>query len=137
MSITYDFDLTRFDFAAVHAWLAATYWSPGIAREKVEKGFRSSTLCIGAYLDGKQIGAARCISDLTRFAYVSDVYVDDAHRKKGIAREMVKRMMDHPLLAEADNWYLITLDAQPVYAAIGYNLFEYPERFMVHRRNKK
>ncbi len=98
----FTFDLAAMDFAAIQRWLASTYWSPGISLDRVEKGFRASTLCIGAFAEGRQIGVARCVSDTTRFAYVADVYVDEAFRKQGIAKTMVKRLMEHPLVADTE-----------------------------------
>jgi N-acetylglutamate synthase-like GNAT family acetyltransferase len=136
MTLTYDFDLARFDFAAIHAWMASTYWSEGISRERVERGFRASALCVGAFQEGKQVGVARCVSDTTRFAYVADVFVDEAYRRQGIARQMVREMMAHPLLSDVDSWYLITQDAQGVYAEIGFTPITNPERFMVYRNKK-
>ncbi len=134
MSRTYSFDPSDFDFAVIQRWLAATYWSPSITRERVEKGFRASTLCIGAFEQGRQVAVARCVSDTTRFAYVADVYVDEAFRKQGIAKEMVKRLMEHPLVSDCDKWYLHTVDAHKVYAELGFRLFPHPERVMVRER---
>ena len=133
MSLSFIFDLAQFDFAQVHQWLAATYWSPGISREKVEKGFRASTLCVAAFAEDHMAGVARCISDTTRFAYVADVYVAAEYRKRGIAREMVRRLMEHPKLKNVESWYLLTEDAQGVYTGLGFKQFPYPERFMVCR----
>jgi len=134
MTPVFTFDLEKFDFTAVHEWLASTYWSPGISPEKVEKGFRASTLCIGAFDGGRQVGMARCVSDTTRFAYLADVYVDITARKQGLAKEMVRRLMEHPLVADVDAWYLRTLDAHAVYAALDYEPIQNPESFMVRRR---
>jgi|ERR1700677_190328 len=134
MSRMYSFDLSAFDFATIHRWLASAYWSPGINSGKVEKGFRASTLCIGSFEDGRQIAVARCVSDTTRFAYVADVYVDENFRGRGIAREMVKRLMEHPLLSDTDKWYLHTVDAHRVYAELGYKLFPHPERLMMYEK---
>ena len=134
MSRTYSFVLSDFDFEAIQRWLTATYWSPGISRERVEKGFRASTLCIGAFDQGRQIAVARCVSDTTRFAYIADVYVDEAFRGQGIAREMVARLMAHPLTADTDKWYLHTVDAHQVYAGLGFKLFPHPERVMVREK---
>jgi GNAT superfamily N-acetyltransferase len=136
MSRNYAFDLSAFDFGAIQGWLAATYWSPGISRERVEKGFRASTLCIGAFEQGRQIAVARCVSDTTRFAYIADVYVTEAFRKKGIAKEMVRRLMEHPLVADTEKWYLHTVDAHPVYEGLGFKLFPHPERVMVWERER-
>jgi len=124
------------DFAQVTALLATSYWSPGIAREVVERGARHSALVIGAFLpDGTQVGFARVVSDCTRHAYLADVIVDEAHRGKGIGRAMVRYALAHPELATVKRWVLATADAQGVYAPLGFvPIMEpenKPERWMI------
>ncbi len=123
-SLVYSHDLGSLDFKCIHSWLATTYWSPGISLERVEKGFRASTVVVGAFSSGLQVGAGRALSDTTRFAYIADVFVDAEFRGRGIARQMTQMLLDHPLIAEADYCYLLTNDAQGVYKALG---FEVPE----------
>lgn len=132
--IRYDFNLNLFDFEAVHDWLTHSYWSPGINREKVEKGFANSTLCLGAFADDQQVGCARVVSDTTRFAYLADVFVREDFRGQGIARAMVSHLIEHPKLREVGLWCLLTKDAQSVYRGLGFVEFPDPERFMVLRR---
>src|SRR4051812_23585157 len=92
-----DDTLARVDFAAVHAWLTTTYWSPGISRERVELGAQNSSLVLGAYAPtGQQAGYLRVVSDRSRFAYVCDVFVGDAFRKRGLAKALVRFAMQHP-----------------------------------------
>ncbi len=130
-----DDDLTRIDFARVHEWLAATYWSPGIERRKVEQAARMSTLVIGAYRNEEQVGYARVVSDTVRFAYLADVYVDAAYRGYGLGRAIVRFAMEHPLLAEARSMLLATHDAHGVYAALGFEPLAHPEHWMRWRRD--
>lgn len=127
-----DDSLQRIDFAAVTAWLAASYWSPGISRQRVEQGARNSAVVIGAYLEGKQMGFARVVSDTTRFAYLSDVIVDAQHKGKGIGRAMVKFALEHPALAGVEKWFLRTEDAHGVYEPLGFRLIS-DERFWMVR----
>ncbi len=103
------------DFARVHGWLADTYWSPGIPQPLIERGFAHSALTAGAYRGDEQVGCLRVVSDLTRFAYVADVFVDTAHRGHGLARAMVRFALDHPDLAMVYQWFLGTADAHGVY----------------------
>jgi len=131
MPLAYSFDLAAFDFATIHGWLANTYWSPGISFERVEKGFRNSTLCVGAFCDGKQVGMARAVSDTTRFGYIADVYVDEKFRNRGIAREMVRQLMNHADLRDTGQWCLLTKDAHAVYEPLGYEVIRDPRRFMI------
>jgi ribosomal protein S18 acetylase RimI-like enzyme len=129
------------DFARVHAWLASSYWSPGISRERVETGARHSALVLGAFDDGSgvQTGFARVVSDKTRFAYLCDVWVDEAWRGRGIARALVRHAMEHPEFATVSTWTLGTKDAQSVYAPLGFRDIRepgaYPNTWMVRRKS--
>ncbi|HRE04357.1 MAG TPA: GNAT family N-acetyltransferase [Opitutaceae bacterium] len=135
MTLRYTHALEEFDFTTIHHWLSHTYWSPGISRERVERGFRRSTVVVGCFSGERQIGVARCTSDTTRFAYIADVYVDEAFRGQGVARQMVRQLLSHPEIAEVDNTYLLTQDAQLVYRPLGFDRYPHPERFMVRRRS--
>jgi GNAT superfamily N-acetyltransferase len=109
------------DFGRVHAWLAATYWTPGIPRERVERAARNSALVLGAFTpEGVQVGFMRVVSDKTRFAYLCDVIVDESHRNRGIARAMVEFALGHPEFATVTTWTLATRDAHGVYAPLGF-----------------
>lgn len=125
-----DDDLARIDFDRVHRWLASTYWSPNIARERVERAARHSSLVIGAYRGSEQVGYLRIVSDRTTFAYVCDVFVDEAHRGHGIARAMVQHALAHPEHQGLRRWLLATRDAQPVYRRVGFEALPNPERWM-------
>jgi hypothetical protein len=50
-------DPARLDFEAIHAYLARSYWSPGIPLATVEQAARNS-LCFGVYekASGAQVG---------------------------------------------------------------------------------
>jgi ribosomal protein S18 acetylase RimI-like enzyme len=127
-----DASLERIDFARVHGWLSNTYWSPGVSREKVERAARNTALVIGAYRDGVQVGYLRVVSDKTTFAYIADVYVDEAYRGKGIARAMVRYALDHPEYQGLRRWMLATRDAHDVYRGLGFEAVPNPERWMTY-----
>jgi ribosomal protein S18 acetylase RimI-like enzyme len=127
------------DFARVHAWLSSSYWTPGITRERIEHASRNSALVLSAFAsDGAQIGFLRVVSDKTRFAYLCDVWVDEAHRGRGLARALVRHAMKHPDFATVSTWTLATKDAQLVYAPLGFrDICEegvYPNTWMVCRK---
>ncbi len=124
-------DRSRTDFATVHDWLAATYWSPGVSREIVERAARGSALVVGVFSPGGQVAYARLISDAATFAYICDVYVDEAHRGRGIARAMLRFLQEHPDFQGLRRWVLATADAHDVYAGVGFTPLLYPDRWMV------
>jgi GNAT superfamily N-acetyltransferase len=130
----YEIDETRerLDFDRIHIWLRAAYWSPDVPRDKVERAAQHSSLVIGAYRASAQVGYMRVVSDRTTFAYLCDVYVDEAHRGQGIAKAMVRFALSHPEHQGLRRWLLATRDAQPVYAGVGFQALPLPERWMLH-----
>lgn len=120
------------DFDTVHPWLASTYWSPGVSRERVEKAARHSALVVNGFIGGLQVGYCRIVSDFTTFAWVCDVYVDESARGQGIARQLVGYAMAHPDLQGLRRWLLATKDAHGVYEGLGFSVVANPERWMAH-----
>ncbi len=127
---TLDDSPNRLDFAQVHAWLATTYWSPNVSRDVVEKAAANSSLVIGCYLNNTQVAYTRVVSDRATFAWLCDVYVSEAHRGKGIARAMVAFALNHPDHQNLRRWLLATKDAHGVYASLGFEPLQEPERWM-------
>ncbi|HVR18923.1 MAG TPA: GNAT family N-acetyltransferase, partial [Polyangiaceae bacterium] len=126
---------SRIDFAKVTEWLAGSYWSPGIERAEVEHGARHSSLVVGAYAaNGAQVGYARVASDRTRVGFVMDVFVDAAHRKRGLGRALVHFALSHPEHALVYLWLLATHDAHGVYAPLGFAPHPNPERVMLLKK---
>ena len=123
-------DPMRLDLRAIHAYLQRSYWSPGIPFEIVERAVGGS-LCIGAYDGaGAQVGFARFISDHATFCYVSDVYVLEEHRGRGLSKALMGLALDHPLLQGLRRWSLVTADAHGLYRQFGFVPVAQPERHM-------
>jgi GNAT superfamily N-acetyltransferase len=130
MSFVLSDEKARLDVVRIHGWLAGSYWSPGIARAVVEKAIAGSH-CLGAYDAGDhQIGFARMITDHATFAWLADVFVDEAARGKGVGRAMVGWFLDHPDFAELRRIGLVTADAHGVYEALGFHALLRPDRYM-------
>jgi GNAT superfamily N-acetyltransferase len=128
-TITLSDDRGRLDLDRVHGWLASSYWSPGIARELVERACAGSH-CLGAYANGAQVGFARAITDHATFAWIADVWVDESSRGAGLGRRMVQWFVDHPPFAGIRRIALVTADAHGVYAALGFTPLIRPDRYM-------
>jgi GNAT superfamily N-acetyltransferase len=123
-------DIDEFDFDAVHRYLSeVAYWSPGIAREKVERAARHS-LAFGLFLRDEQIGYARMITDTATFAYLADVFVLPAHQGAGLGKWMMQCVMAHPDLQGLRRMMLVTSDAHGLYARLGFGASRHPERIM-------
>ena len=128
-----DDDRSRIDVTRVHTWLASSYWSPGVFREVVERGIRGASLVVGVYdrRDRQQVGFLRVISDKATFAWVADVFVQEAHRSCGLARAMLQFALEHPEHKNMRRWVLATKDAHGVYEPLGFKPLPYPERWMI------
>ena len=122
-------DQAQIDAKAAHAYLARSYWSPGVALEKVERALANS-LCVAVFHDGEQVAFARAISDRATFAWLADVYVLEQHRGKGLSKAMVAALLAHRDLQDLRRWALSTLDAHDLYREFGWDKPAYPERLM-------
>lgn len=122
-------DKARLDVARIHGWLASSYWSPGISRDLVERAIAGSH-CLGAYKGGAQVGYARAITDHATFAWIADVWIDEAGRGQGLGRRMVQWFIDHPRFDGIRRIGLVTADAHGVYEGVGFHALLRPERFM-------
>ncbi len=114
-------DPARLDVHAMHAYLARSYWSPGIPLDTVERAARNS-LCFGVYerASGAQVGLARVVTDYATFAYICDVYVLEEHRGHGLGKRLMEAVMAHPALTGARRAMLGTRDAHGLYARHGF-----------------
>ena len=129
MSFALSDDKAQLDVPRIHAWLASSYWSSGIERVLVQRAIDGSH-CLGAYRDGVQCGFARTITDHATFAWIADVWVDEAERGKGLGQRMVGWFVNHPSFAGIRRFGLVTADAHGVYEKLGFHSLLRPERYM-------
>jgi GNAT superfamily N-acetyltransferase len=126
-------DLSRIDLDRVHEWLARkSYWAGQMPRPVFDRAVATS-LCFGALDNGATVGFARVISDRATFAYLSDVFVDPAHRGTGISKAMMAAVVAHPELQSLRLWLLATADAHGLYAQYGFVAPASPQRYMERR----
>ncbi len=131
MDIVYKCGIGSMDFERVTEMLSQAYWSSDIKIDEIKKAAVNSALVIGAYSeDDRQIAYGRVISDKTRFAYLTDFYVDMEFRKKGICRKMAELVLAHPDLADVYQWLLVTGDAHGLYEKCGFKVIARPLDFM-------
>ena len=122
-------DSARLDVDAIHAFLTHSYWSPGIPRATVARAIANS-LCFGVFWQGQQVGFARMVTDKTTFAYLCDVYVLEAHRGRGVSKQLMEHVMQHPDLQGLRRMMLATRDAHGLYTQFGFTPLSAPDRIM-------
>jgi GNAT superfamily N-acetyltransferase len=66
------------------------------------------------------VGFCRQVTDGATFAFLSDVFVLDAHRGGGAGTFMVRIAIEHPTIAGVRQQVLRTQDAHGLYAKFGY-----------------
>ncbi|MDR3491703.1 MAG: GNAT family N-acetyltransferase [Gammaproteobacteria bacterium] len=94
-------------------------YSTGLPPERFAMVIENS-LCFSVFYKGKQVGFSRVISDYTEFASLWDVFIDDAHRKKGLGKALMKYIFDHPRIRGVFRWFLMTEDAHGLYQKYGF-----------------
>jgi GNAT superfamily N-acetyltransferase len=114
-----DDDPGRIDREAVHTYLSRSYWAEGRPRDVQDALIDNAARVVGLYLDGRQVGFTRAISDHHVQSYLADVYVLEDHRGRGLGVELVRFSVDEGPLA-GTKWYLHTLDAHALYRKFGF-----------------
>jgi len=118
MEITYTTDLSRVDWDALKAAVAADDFDNGRTPDQMRISAENSAVNIFAYAGDEIVGNARALSDSVCNAYVIDVWTKTAYRKRGIARRMMEMIAErvpgqHIYLAADD-------DACDFYTKLGY-----------------
>jgi GNAT superfamily N-acetyltransferase len=125
----------------VHTFLSTSYWAQDVPVPIIERSIEHS-MVFGMYHGTQQAGFARVITDRATFAYISDVFILEPHRAKGLAQWLIDTILNHPELQGLRRWLLATRDAHTLYQKSGFAPLSAPERFMeirdpdVYRRDR-
>lgn len=133
MEIEVSTDPDRLDVDLIYRWLAEeSYWAQGMPRDVALRAIANS-INFGVFADGRQVGFARVVTDRATFAWLADVFIDEAYRGRGCGKAVVAAVLSHPELQGLRRWMLATRDAHGLYAQYGFTPVP-PDRFM-ERRN--
>src|SRR5689334_4390571 len=88
-------DRARIDIDGVLDMLHRSHWGAAITRDILERAIPNS-LCVGVYSAVRQLAFARAITDLTTYAYLSDVIVLEEARGQGLGSWMIEAILGHP-----------------------------------------
>lgn len=99
------------------------YWARWRSRADVEQQLASAWRIAGAYDrdSGAMLGFARAISDGVSLAYLADVFVVPAGRRRGIGKALVHFMIDEGPGVDF-RWLLHTEEAHGLYRQFGFDL---------------
>jgi len=127
--ITVSTDKNKLDVPFIQNFLKDIYWAAGRTIDEVQTTIDAS-FCFGIYLDEKQIGFARVVTDYVVFAYLMDVFIDEKHRGKGYSKQLMQYMMEHESVKDVKVWRLATTDAHDLYRQFGFTPLSHPEKIM-------
>jgi N-acetylglutamate synthase-like GNAT family acetyltransferase len=123
-------DKEQMDIVAIHDFLSNhSTWSKNIPIEKVKIAVDNS-LNFGLFHQNQQIGFARVISDFATIAYLGDVYVLESYRGKGLSKQLITTVLQHPNLQNLRRWILLTSTADWLYEKYGFAKLAKPEIYM-------
>lgn len=91
-AVFYSAELADVDWHELKAILTADRFDNGRSPEQLRLSFENSHSCCFALVEQQVIGTARVLSDGVCNAYLVDVWTLSSIRRRGIAREMIRRL---------------------------------------------
>lgn len=90
----------RIDSTRMVGWLLGAYWTHWQKPDQIQTAIKNS-IVIGAFAVGTsthhplQVGFARIISDRATNSLLTDLYVDEPHRRRGVGRMLMEAVTQH------------------------------------------
>ena len=123
-------DRSKLDIDMIHKFLIEdSYWAQTRTFEQTRTAIENS-ICFGIYLNDRQVGFARVVSDRATFAYLGDVFILDEFRGRGLSKRLMEAIVSHPELQGLRRWLLATKDAHGLYEQFEFAPLRLPERWM-------
>jgi GNAT superfamily N-acetyltransferase len=121
-------DKSKLDRESILRMLRATYWASEVPQEELWESIVNSR-AYGMYSpDGEQAGFARLVTDMTRFAWFSDVYILPVHRGRGLGTWLIETVINDPAVSKVRRIMLSTRDAHNLYERVGFSLVDSNEK---------
>lgn len=119
----------RLDIDFIHGVITNSYWAKGRTMSTMKTCIGNS-LNFGVYLQNKQIGYGRLVTDYGQFAYIMDIFIDPDYRGRGYSKQLIKYIINLEELGRVKVWRLATGDAHGLYKQFGFKPIENPEKMM-------
>lgn len=92
------FSRRRLEYWRITQWLREAYWTHWQTDEQIYTALRNS-IVIGAYRlkpgHPELVGIARVVSDHATNSMLTDLYVHEPHRRRGVARMLMEAVTQH------------------------------------------
>ena len=133
--LTLSTDRARLDVDTILAWLLASHWGASMTREKLGRAIENS-VCIAIYRGEEQLCFARAVTDLSTYAYLTDVIVAEPARGRGLGKWMMEAILAHPDLQGLRRIALWTRDARTLYEQFGFTTVTSASTYMELRTQR-
>ncbi len=117
MEYIYSTDTSTVDWDALKAALVAGDFCNGRTADEYRRSAEGSFLNVYVFEGGEVVGNGRILSDGACNAYMVDIWTAPAHRRQGIATEIIRILCD---AVPGQHVYLQTDDAQELYRKCGF-----------------
>lgn len=115
--IVFSSNIEGVDWAALKAALAADQFDNGRTPEEYRRSHENSHAVIFGRCNGEFVANGRILSDGVCNAYLVDIWTASPHRRRGLGRETVKRLV---ATVPGQHVALFTEDMQAFYATLGF-----------------
>jgi GNAT superfamily N-acetyltransferase len=123
-------DKDKLQQPVIHHYLSTeSYWAQQIPSGLVAEMITGSE-CFGIYLDNKQVGFGRVITDNAIFGYLADIFILKEHRGKGLSKELLAFILAYGPFKNFRWFMLATKDAHGLYEKFGFTALPEPGRYM-------
>jgi N-acetylglutamate synthase-like GNAT family acetyltransferase len=120
------------DKSNIVTFLQNSYWARHRSRDNILASLEQSH-CFALFESSNQVAFARVVSDMATFAYLMDVFVNDAYRGRGYGKYLVKHILADTRFATVTTWMLATKDAHGLYQKFGFEPLDNPEKYMIKK----
>lgn len=122
-------DPLKLDLQLIHDYLKNSYWAANRSFNTMKNSIDHS-ICYGLYLEGKQIGFCRAVSDCSVFAYLMDVFIIEKYQGLGYGTFLMEQVLNSEQLRNVEVIRLATKDAHDFYKNKGFRGISSPEKLM-------
>jgi len=131
-------DVALIDRDLVHHWLSdQSYWAQGRTRETQDAAMDASRNYCILDADDRQVAYARVVTDGVTFAWLCDVFVDEASRGHGLGKMLVEGVIDDlQNSSTVKRIVLATSTADGLYARYGFAESPGPNRYMIRQMQR-
>lgn len=119
----------KLDVNFITNFISNSYWAKGRTVDEMKICIKNS-LNFGVYIKQQQIGYARVVTDYFQFAYIMDLFIDEAHRGKGFSKTLMKYILEYESVKKIKVWRLSTTDAHGLYEKFGFTNLAAPDKIM-------